>query len=166
MLGAEVMLAVCWWLSWLPADALPTRAESAAIGGVTVRIVGLDPTAGGHVAMAIFDRSDRFDERRDPVARAYVPVKEETHEWIVDRLPPGDYAVTAYQDRNGNRILDKGRLGIPKEPYGFSNDVRGRFGPPSFARAKVSITDRSQEIASQESARQEIIVRLVGRGAN
>ena len=42
-------------------------------------------------------------------------------------LPPGRYAVAAYQDVNGNGELDKVPPGIPTEPYAFSNDVgRGR----------------------------------------
>ncbi|MBK6342949.1 MAG: DUF2141 domain-containing protein [Flavobacteriales bacterium] len=28
---------------------------------------------------------------------------------------------------------------IPNEPYGFGNDARGRFGPPSFEEAAVAM---------------------------
>jgi uncharacterized protein (DUF2141 family) len=47
-------------------------------------------------------------------------------------LPPGRYAVSVYLDVSGNRKLDRGFLGIPKEPVGASNDPRPRFGPPHF----------------------------------
>ena len=30
-------------------------------------------------------------------------------------------------------------LGIPKEGYGFSNDAKGRMGPPSFDDAAVEV---------------------------
>ena len=36
--------------------------------------------------------------------------------WTVEDLPPGDYALLAYHDENGNRELDFRPLGIPKEP--------------------------------------------------
>lgn len=47
-------------------------------------------------------------------------------------LPPGEYAVAIYHDVNNNQKLDKNFLGIPKEPYGFSNNFRPRFAPPKF----------------------------------
>lgn len=55
------------------------------------------------------------------------------------RLPRGNYAIKAYHDVNDNGVLDRGRLGIPKEPYGFSNDARGRFGPPRFEEARFRL---------------------------
>ena len=58
---------------------------------------------------------------------------------IVPDLPPGRYAVAAYVDDNRNGMQDKNLLGVPKEKYGFSNDVRGTFGPPDFAEAAFDI---------------------------
>jgi uncharacterized protein (DUF2141 family) len=56
-------------------------------------------------------------------------------------LPPGKYAVSAYADANGNGRLDRNFLGMPSEQYGFSNNARGRFGPPAFAEAAVELGD-------------------------
>ena len=47
-------------------------------------------------------------------------------------LPPGEYAVSTYQDLNNNGKLDRRFYGAPKEPYGFSNDIRPSFGPPGY----------------------------------
>jgi len=54
-------------------------------------------------------------------------------------LPYGEYAVTLFVDFNGNKKLDKNFLGIPKEQYGFSNNVMGRMSPPTFDQAKFAI---------------------------
>ena len=54
-------------------------------------------------------------------------------------LPHGEYAFTLYVDFNGNQKLDKNFLGIPKEQYGFSNNVMGRMSPPTFDQAKFAI---------------------------
>ena len=43
-----------------------------------------------------------------------------------------EYAISFMHDENSNGKLDGGRFGIPIEGYGFSNDARGFFGPPSF----------------------------------
>lgn len=59
---------------------------------------------------------------------------------VFENLKPGDYAVSVFHDENENEKLDSGFMGIPNEPYGFSNDAMGTFGPPSFEKAKMSLT--------------------------
>ncbi|MCV6613674.1 MAG: DUF2141 domain-containing protein [Cellvibrionaceae bacterium] len=54
-------------------------------------------------------------------------------------LPSGDYAVRIFHDENDNRELDRNIIGIPTEPYGFSNNA-GAFGPASFEDAKISLS--------------------------
>ena len=49
------------------------------------------------------------------------------------KLEPGSYAIAAYHDANDNKKLDKSFTGIPSENYGFSNNARGTFGPPSLS---------------------------------
>ena len=58
---------------------------------------------------------------------------------INNLLPCGEYAVTLFVDFNGNKKLDKNFLGIPKEQYGFSNNVMGEMSPPTFDQAKFMI---------------------------
>ena len=53
-------------------------------------------------------------------------------------IPPGVYAIQAYQDVNENGQFDMGVFG-PKEPYGFSNSVRPRFSHPKFDDAKFEV---------------------------
>ncbi|MCU0421707.1 MAG: DUF2141 domain-containing protein [Bacteroidia bacterium] len=55
-------------------------------------------------------------------------------------LPPGEYAVSTYQDVNSNGKLDRYIIGKPKEPYGFSNNIKP-FGPPSFTDCKFSLAN-------------------------
>ena len=52
------------------------------------------------------------------------------------KLPFGEYAITLFVDFNGNKKIDKNFLGIPKEPYGFSNNVIGNMSAPTFDQAK------------------------------
>lgn len=56
-------------------------------------------------------------------------------------IPEGDYSVAIYHDINSDKELNKSMIGIPKEPYGFSNNVMGMFGPPSFDEAKISFPE-------------------------
>ena len=60
-------------------------------------------------------------------------------------LPPGDYALTAFLDENGNSKLDSNLFGLPTEPYGFSRDARAMAGPPPFADATFRVEDGMQQ---------------------
>ena len=61
-------------------------------------------------------------------------------------LPYGTYALSLYHDRNNNGKLDSNFMGIPNEPYGFSNNARGMFGPPKFQEAQFEFIKDGQEI--------------------
>lgn len=67
---------------------------------------------------------------------------------VVFTLPPGTYAVSTYQDVNGNKKLDRYFVGKPKEPYGFSNNVRP-FGPPAFKDCRFELGNTSKSISIQ-----------------
>jgi len=55
-------------------------------------------------------------------------------------LPTGRYAVAVYQDKDSDNKLDRWLGLIPKEPYGFSNNV-GQYGPVSFKKASFDLTE-------------------------
>ena len=68
---------------------------------------------------------------------------------VLTNLDPGQYAIILFHDENGNGKLDKNALGVPTEPYGFSNNVRGFLGPPAFEEAimEVNVGDKAVHIA-------------------
>ena len=55
-------------------------------------------------------------------------------------LANGDWAVAITQDTNNNDKLDKNMMGIPTEPFAFSNNVRPRFAPPAFEDCKFTVS--------------------------
>lgn len=57
-------------------------------------------------------------------------------------LSAGTYAISMFQDENGNNSLDKGALGIPQEKYGFSN-ITKLYGPPAFDQCKFEFLNDS-----------------------
>lgn len=54
-------------------------------------------------------------------------------------LPTGHYALAVFHDKNGNERLDTNWIGIPKEPFGFSNARAKTFGPPSFKECQFEV---------------------------
>jgi uncharacterized protein (DUF2141 family) len=61
-------------------------------------------------------------------------------------IPPGEYAVAAYQDLNDNKKLDAGMFHIPKEPYGFSNHYRPTLSAPHFEPCLITITGSTTSV--------------------
>lgn len=51
---------------------------------------------------------------------------------VIENLSPGKYAFKYFHDENNDEKLNTNFMGIPKEGYGFSNDAKGKFGPPGF----------------------------------
>ena len=54
-------------------------------------------------------------------------------------VPPGVWAIQAYQDEDDNEAINRTLFGLPTEGLGFSNDAPFRFGPPSFADAAIRL---------------------------
>lgn len=70
---------------------------------------------------------------------------------LFEGLEAGTYAVSVLHDENGDDKLQTGFLGIPKEPLGFSNGAKIRFGPPKWrdARFALSGTDATIVISAE-----------------
>lgn len=59
---------------------------------------------------------------------------------IIKDLKPGKYAFKYFHDENNDEKINTNFMGIPKEGYGFSNDAKGKFGPPSFEKMIFEVT--------------------------
>jgi len=111
-------------------------AGSASAASIEVRVQGV--TAKGKVLVAVCDKTTFL---KDCAYSGSAPAKAGETVVTVDGVPTGSWAVLSYQDENDNGKLDRNVLGIPKEPYAFSRDARGRFGPPSFEDAAFELRD-------------------------
>ena len=105
---------------------------------LTIEVYGLE-SDNGSVAVALYDSPASFDQRTAAVASETLVPKDRLATWTVGDLPAGVYAVAVYHDLNDNGELDRKTPGPPSEPYGFSNDARGTFGPPKFSSAAIEL---------------------------
>lgn len=113
--------------------ALPAAAEP---GVLQVTVTGVR-SAKGQIRVAVCDTATFLKPNCAHHAQA------EAHPGAVTLritgIPPGVYAIQAFQDENGNGKLDTNFLGMPREGMGFSRDAPMHYGPPSFADAAVTI---------------------------
>jgi len=116
--------------------AFPVAAQAQSANQTHLSIdVRLSPDAQGELAYLIFASPSGFPDDRNKAARhGFVPIMQNEHQLTIEAdLPPGTYAVSVYEDRNGNHKLDRNLMGIPREPVGASNDPPAHMGPPRFS---------------------------------
>jgi uncharacterized protein (DUF2141 family) len=113
------------------ADRLTPKIRSS--NSLVVRISGLRPHRS--IRVALFDQPAGFPARRNAVRLLSAKSSGISDDVVIDGLMAGTYAIAVFQDLNEDGILNKGAFGVPNEPYGFSNNARGQFGPPSFEAA-------------------------------
>lgn len=102
---------------------------------LTLEVHGIEK-AEGQLYVAIYRSKETFLKK--PLAAFRVDVKEKVLSIPCQGMPAGTYAISLFQDENGNRKLDTGIFGIPKEKYGFSNDAEGVMGPPSYDKCRFT----------------------------
>lgn len=95
--------------------------------------------SGGSIAVAIYRDADSFRRNAGPVMMRTVPRTGPVTEVVLNGLPPGRYAIAAFHDVDADGTLTLWPIGVPREAYGFSNDARGRFGPPPFDEVAIEV---------------------------
>lgn len=95
--------------------------------------------SGGRIAVAVYRDAEAFRRGEGPVASRMATRTGAVTRVVFTGLPPGRYAVAAFHDTDANGRLTLWPIGLPREAYGFSNDARGRFGPPPFAQAAFDL---------------------------
>jgi len=101
---------------------------------LTVHIQGIEQDKG-KVFVALFNSQETwlkqsFKSLEQDVTGATCTV-------TFTNLPKGEYAIAIFHDENGNGTMDFGKMGIPIEKFGFSNDAKCVMGPPDFEDAKI-----------------------------
>ena len=118
-------------------------AGVAQAADLTVDVAGLT-NAKGKVMVAVYDGAENF--LKQPMRTAAVDAQAGNVQVRLAGLPAGDYALSIFQDQNGNGKLDMNPVGMPIEPYGFSNDAAGNYGPPSFAQSQVHLSEAGSAV--------------------
>ena len=100
----------------------------------------------GTVYLAIYDNSTSFDQdnknknvNKNRWVKSIVEVVNKNSFTKNVELKKGVYAISLFVDSNNNKIIDKNLLGIPTEQYGFSNNVTGFLGSPSYNDASFNL---------------------------
>ncbi len=112
-------------------------APTASAGTLTVNVEGISKTQGT-IMLGVFDEATYGGD--GAVDGAQLPVNSDSVTVTFEDLDAGDYAIRLYHDVNEDGELNTNPFGIPTEPYAFSNDAQGRFGPAAWEDAKFAVS--------------------------
>jgi len=123
--------------------AIAADAASPASATLTVTVHHIFD-AGGDLLIGVYDEAGYTARHGVPVAGRSIHARSSTMTVTFGNLPPGTYAVKAFQDLNGNGNFDVGVRGV--EPYGFSTDPPVTVGLPPFNDVEFTVTAGANSI--------------------
>jgi uncharacterized protein (DUF2141 family) len=124
-------------LALIAAAALATTTHAETFGDLTLTFPALKSTQG-KVMIAVYDSAQGWASGK-PARVAMASAADASVAAKIVSLPPGTYAVRAFQDVDENGKLNTNPFGLPVEPYGFSHDAQPNMGPPTFDAAAFEV---------------------------
>lgn len=125
----------------------PAQSASAETtdetGNIQVVVNGLKSDKGT-VRIGLYDDEQNYLEGLRSFRHLVIPIEEGKATCTFEDIPFGEYAITLYHDENENIQLDRQFTGIPKESYGFSNNVKPKLGMPAFEKTKFVLDEPEQ----------------------
>jgi uncharacterized protein (DUF2141 family) len=93
----------------------------------------------GKIQIAIFNDSALFPQKGKAYRVEYFDVSAQVMQVLIADLPYNDYGIVLFHDLNSDKVCNLNFIGIPKESYGFSNNVKPMLRAPSFESTKVNL---------------------------
>lgn len=123
-----------------------SAATVSTPASVTITVSALASTTST-IKLYFYNSRDQFLKKGQYVFSRFVKPGGQTSVTIPVELSHGEWAVALTQDINNNDKLDKNFLGIPTEPFAFSNNVRPTLAPPNFDECKFKVSGPGQVVS-------------------
>ncbi len=124
------------------AHSLPSYANSISL---TIQSVKHDK---GTLYIQLFNGAENYKQGK-AIDMAQVAAKSGDISVMFDNVKAGNYAIRYFHDENDNGSLDTNLFGIPTEGFGFSNNAKANFGPPSYLQMAFDVA--SEPVATQST---------------
>ncbi|TDI68469.1 MAG: DUF2141 domain-containing protein [Bacteroidetes bacterium] len=115
-----------------------STVHATETGSITVDINGFK-NEDGTVRVAMANSRETHPENAKAFREAESMIEGGKVEVVFTDIPYGEYSIRLYHDKNGNKELDKNVFGVPKEPYGYSNNARAKLSAPSWKKAMFKL---------------------------
>lgn len=117
--------------------------HDGAQGKLEINFSGINSRIGT-IHLAIYDDPEKFPKQGQYTIKRILKAEEQGV--VIDGVLHGKYAVAAFHDLNGNGKLDKNVLGIPNEPYAFSNNLKPKWKRPTFLEAMFEFNSKELQL--------------------
>ena len=129
---------ICFVFLFLFSSFKPVAEE-----GIKINVTNLRSNNGNVLVSLFKDGVGYPDDATKAFRKTKLSITEKKASILFSNLPSGVYTVSILHDENDDQKMNKNGLGIPKEGYGFSNNVMGAFGPPSLSKTSFKHTATS-----------------------
>ncbi|MBK8491744.1 MAG: DUF2141 domain-containing protein [Saprospirales bacterium] len=121
----------------------------AVLGGPVDRTTDISVTipnikeVKGEIVIAIYDQTEKFPKVGETYRTVRFKVRSATETYTIKNVKQGECALAIYHDENSDGICNSNFFGIPKEGYGFSNNIKPVFRAPPYEACMIRIPENS-----------------------
>jgi len=120
--------------------SMASMSQASIAAEIIVQVFGA-PTDNGSINCGLFGSEEGFPTDGDKAIQQSHTPNNGTAICKFTDLAAGTYAVSTAHDANGNGKTDTNFVGIPKEAWGVSNNIRPRLRAPNFKESQFSLKD-------------------------
>ncbi len=143
MLLSSILSIIQFIAVLMPANDTSVKSEPV----LRVKVENI-ASAKGAIHVGIYRDAVSFPKKKLAFAGKEVDVKNKgAMEIEIPGLAPGRYALAVFHDLNGNGKLDTNLVGVPTEPYAFSNGAVAKWSSPTFEEAAFELPAGGKTIA-------------------
>jgi uncharacterized protein (DUF2141 family) len=117
---------------------------SAHASNLTVTVDGLR-NADGMVRLELDGSEAAWNNEEKPAAMGSVQAAVGAVTYTFKDVPPGTYGLSVFQDEDNSGKLRFNVIGVPKEGYGFSNNL-SLMRAPTFREAQFTVADQDTTV--------------------
>ncbi len=130
-----ILLTITLALTTLLLNA-QTKSETVSDGTTITVSVPIKSTSG----KVLFSLHNETTFMKNPLVGLSSEIKDGMATVTFTNVTSGIYGIVVLHDENDNKRMDFEPNGMPKEPYGISNNIMS-MGPPQWNDAKFEVSD-------------------------
>lgn len=128
-------------LTMLFVGANSVMAKSLEAKEIRVRVENIDVNKPGNIMVMLYGEEGFPKDHAKALSVQTLPANAE-YFVISFSTVPAEFAIKVLHDEDCTGEVSKNWTGIiPSEGLGFSNDAKLSFGPPKFAKAKLTLSE-------------------------
>lgn len=110
---------------------------------LTIQVQGIKDIKG-KIQIGIYNDAAKFPKVGGEYRTEYMEVNANEVTYQAKNLRNGKYAIALFHDINSDGVCNLNFLGIPKEPYGFSKNIRPIWSAPTFSKTEILVHSDTQ----------------------